>query len=83
MRNIGPKSATLLRSVGIHSHDDLIAIGVVPAFVRVWAAGANPSLNLLWALEGAVQDTDWRDIPTPRKRQLSAELDRLMASEPR
>lgn len=52
--NLGPKSQQLLRSAGIGSVEQLRALGSVRAYAHVKRAGARPSLNLLWALEGAL-----------------------------
>ena len=56
LRNIGPKSAAWLRQVGLHQSEDLVAAGAVQAFLKVRRAGFKPSLNLLYSLEGALQD---------------------------
>ena len=61
LRNIGPKSAAWLRQVGLRSRADLEAVGTVEAFMRVKRAGFKPSLNLLYALEGALRDCHWQD----------------------
>ena len=53
LRNIGPKSAAWLRQTGVRSQEDLEAVGALAAYVRVKRAGFKPSLNLLYALEGA------------------------------
>ena len=59
MRNIGPKSAAWLRQVGLRTPEDIAAVGSVEAFMRVKRAGFKPSLNLLYALEGALRDCHW------------------------
>ena len=82
LRNIGPKSAAWLRQVGLRSAEDLVAAGAVQAFVKVKRAGFKPSLNLLYALEGALLDCHWHDVPEPRRQQLLAELEILVASLP-
>ena len=82
LRNIGPKSAAWLRQVGLRSAEDLVAAGAVLAFVKVKRAGFKPSLNLLYALEGALLDCHWHDVPEPRRQQLLAELDAASASLP-
>lgn len=81
MRNIGPKSAALLRQVGIRTRDDLTAVGVVAAYFMVQQAGARPSLSLLWALDGAVRNVDWRALSEKRKRQLTTDLDMFTAAQ--
>jgi TfoX-like protein len=70
MRNIGPKSAAWLRQVGLRTPEDLAAVGPVDAFMRVKRAGFKPSLNLLYALEGALCDCHWQEVPDARRVQL-------------
>lgn len=70
LRNIGPKSAAWLRQTGIRTQADLEAVGALAAYVRVKRAGFKPSLNLLYALEGAILDVHWQDIPDERRSEL-------------
>ena len=82
LRNIGPKSAAWLRQVGLRSAQDLVAVGAVQAFLKVKRAGFKPSLNLLYALEGALLDCHWHDVPEARRQQLLAELEAASAALP-
>ncbi len=75
LRNIGPKSAAWLRQVGIHEPEQLIELGAVEAFVRIRRAGFRPSLNLLYALEGALLGVHWQaadaataELPLPPRQ---------------
>lgn len=70
LRNIGPKSAAWLRQVGLRSLQDLTDIGAVDAYMKVRRAGFKPSLNLLYALEGALRDCHWQDVPEARRTEL-------------
>ena len=70
MRNIGPKSAAWLRQVGLRSMEDLAAVGSVEAFFKIKRAGFKPSLNLLYALEGALLDCHWQQLPEARRSEL-------------
>ena len=70
MRNIGPKSAAWLRQVGLRTHEDIATAGAVDAFMRVKRAGFRPSLNLLYALEGALADCHWQEVPEARRNEL-------------
>jgi TfoX/Sxy family transcriptional regulator of competence genes len=70
LRNIGPKSAAWLRQVGLRTREDLEAVGAVDAFMRVKRAGFRPSLNLLYALEGALLDCHWQEVPEARRGEL-------------
>lgn len=70
LRNIGPKSAAWLRQTGIRSQQDLETVGALAAYVRVKRAGFKPSLNLLYALEGAILGCHWQEIPAERRSEL-------------
>ena len=70
LRNIGPKSAAWLRQTGVRTQEDLEAVGSLAAFVRVKRAGFKPSLNLLYALEGAILGCHWQEIPDQRRSEL-------------
>jgi len=70
IRNVGPKSAAWLRQVGVRTQEDLTRIGPVEAFMKVKRAGFRPSLNLLYALAGAIEDCHWADLPDERKAAL-------------
>ena len=82
LRNIGPKSAAWLRQVGLRTEDELRAIGALEAFMRVKRAGFKPSLNLLYALEGALLDCHWQDVPSERRSELLIAADAAIALLP-
>lgn len=82
LRNIGPKSAAWLRQVGLRTEADLVAVGPVEAFMRVRRAGFKPTMNLLYALEGALCDCHWQDVPEPRRQQLAQEAEAAIALLP-
>lgn len=82
LRNIGPKSAAWLRQVGLRTQEDLVAAGPVDAFMRVKRAGFKPSLNMLYALEGALQDCHWQEIPEARRAELVAAAEAAIALLP-
>lgn len=71
LRNIGPKSAAWLESVGINSVNELFDIGVEEAYRKVRAAYPDRvSLNMLYALQGALLDLPWNELPEEMKSQL-------------
>ena len=80
MRNIGPH-AKLLADIGIHTLHDLQQQGVLPTYRMLKARRPDrTSLNMLWALQGAVMDIDWRELPGPCKTALRQQLLKLTAS---
>lgn len=78
LRNVGLVSLGWLREAGIRSASDLQRVGSVEAFCRVKAMGHNASLNLLYALEGALLDMDWRELPMGVKAELKVAAQRLV-----
>jgi DNA transformation protein len=82
IRNVGPKSAAWLRQVGVRTQEDLVRLGAVEAFMKVKRAGFRPSLNLLYALEGALADCHWADLPDERKAALLSAAESAEAANP-
>ena len=67
LRNLGPKSERILVEIGIRSADELRRQGAVRTFAELKRVGpAEPTLNMLWALAGALdpwpEGTHWREI---------------------
>ena len=82
LRNIGPKSAAWLRQVGLRSREDLEHAGPVGAYLKMRRAGFKPSLNLLYALEGALCDCHWQEVPEARRVELVAAAEEVIAQLP-
>ena len=70
LKNIGRTSALWLNVIGIHDIDELKAIGPVEAYTRINNRGIRTSKVLLYALQGALLDLHWNDIPEDLKVQL-------------
>ena len=76
MKNIGPKSKQWLASVGVHTLDDVVSLGVVETYKRVKAAYPEKvSLNLLYALQAALLDLPWNDLPPDMKKELKQQVE--------
>ncbi len=74
--NLGPTSAGWLRDVGIETYDDLERVGSVRAFLLVDASREGVSLNLLYALEGALRDVRWDLLPAAVRADLRRRAER-------
>lgn len=77
LANLGPKSEAMLRRAGITTVKQLQAIGPVRAYAKVERCGAKPSLNLLWALEGALANRPWRQVAKTERLSLLLQLEEL------
>ena len=82
IRNVGPKSAAWLRQIGVRTTEDLGRVGPVEAFLKVKRAGFRPSLNLLYAMAGALADCHWADLPEERKQELLSALEAAESANP-
>ena len=76
--NLGPACERWLAEVGIHTAEELEAVGSVQAFLRVKQSG-NTGANrmFLYAMEGALLDIDYLTMPPELKQQLCDELERV------
>lgn len=72
-RNLGPKSTAWLREAGIPSMVELQALGALEAYRRVQAIRRGVSVLLLYALQGALLDCPWNDLPPGMKERLQRE----------
>ena len=73
--NLGPTSSKWLAAVGIHDRRDLETVAVINAYNLCKAHGYNVSLNLLWALQAALMDMPWTQLPADIKDQLRQRLE--------
>lgn len=73
--NLGPQSQQMLAQAGIHTLADLRALGAVAAYVQTKRSGARVSLNLLWALEGAITGLHWQDVARDHRTSLLLALE--------
>jgi DNA transformation protein len=76
--NIGQVLAQKLRRAGIASYDDLVDLGSVEAYLRIWDRQDLIGYNMLYALEGAIQGVRWHDLPTEQRQRVKAELLRAL-----
>jgi DNA transformation protein and related proteins len=75
MRNLGPISAARLRAAGIDSPEELRRTGAVEAYMMLKAAHPfEISVVFLYALHGAVTDTDWRQLSESTRARLRREV---------
>jgi DNA transformation protein and related proteins len=74
-RNFGPKSTEMLAKAGITTDAQLIDLGTIAAFLAVKRAGCSPSLNFLWAIEGALSGRDWKVVAKEDRLRLLMQLE--------
>jgi DNA transformation protein len=76
LQGLGPKSEKMLKDAGVDSVETLRSLGAIRAFIQVSKTSKNkPSLNLLYALVGALEGEHWLTIAKQQKSQLIMQLD--------
>jgi DNA transformation protein and related proteins len=69
--NIGKTLADKLRSVGIENEHDLQTIGSENAIIKIATIeNSGTCINMLYALEGAIQGIRWHQLDNGRKQEL-------------
>lgn len=75
LRNIGPIVAEKLIKAGIDSPEKLKKMGAKKAYLKILETGGfcgKFHAAYLYALEGAIIDCDWREIPKKTKEEFKA-----------
>lgn len=72
LTNIGKTLSDKLNQAGIETADDLKAIGVENTFIKLKTIDNDAGLNMLFAIEGAIQGIRWHDLSEQRKAELKA-----------
>lgn len=74
LKNLGKTSVQWLHASGIHNANDLRRLGAVSAYRAVRARGFRASKVLLYAIEGALLDVHWNEIPAAHKAELNGQF---------
>jgi DNA transformation protein len=77
--NLGPKSKEMLAAANIKTVAQLRKLGSVAAYARVKKKDAKASLNLLWALEGALTGLPWQIVAREHRTSLLLALEQQQA----
>jgi DNA transformation protein and related proteins len=75
--NIGLTLAEKLKLVGISTPNDLINTGSENAMIKIKTIDKDACINMLYALEGAIQGIRWHNLDKNRKTELTEFYNRL------
>lgn len=81
LKNLGMATVNILRAIGITTYSELRETGAVEAYRRIKSRDINVSKVMLYALQGALMDVHWNDLPPDMKNQLVAEAEQDSLSE--
>ncbi len=68
--NIGKTLAEKLKLVGIKNADELKKSRAENTFIKLKTVDNNTCINMLYAIEGAIQGMRWHDLDESRKAEL-------------
>lgn len=83
MRNLGPACEAHLNAAGIFTAAEVVRLGIEETYERMVAAQAATGKRIvvhpayLYALYGALEDCDWRQVPQVKKNEFKAICHRL------
>ncbi len=77
IRNLGPASDASFARAGIHSAEELQALGPDTAYHRLLAAGTRPHFIGYYALVMGLQGRPWNDCQSKEKSDLRARFDAI------
>ena len=77
MRNIGKELERKLKLTGIESAEDLIALGSKEAYFKLKLRFPEVCSVHLYALQGAIENTDFNMLPEEIKKDLKSFADEL------
>ncbi len=71
LSNIGKTLAKKLNAIGIETEQELNAIGSENAIIKIATLeNSGACINMLYALEGAIQGIRWNELENERKQEL-------------
>ncbi len=69
--NIGKVLSDKLKNIGISNIDELRSLGSRQAIITIATNNYDVCVNMLYALEGAIQGIRWHYLPIEEKQELN------------
>ncbi|MCA9385983.1 TfoX/Sxy family DNA transformation protein [Candidatus Dojkabacteria bacterium] len=74
LKNIGEVSAGWLEELGITSAKDIEEFGIYNIFDELQQRGYGVTVILIYALQGALMDIHWNELPKEVKKEIDREM---------
>ncbi|CAH0993322.1 hypothetical protein SIN8267_03470 [Sinobacterium norvegicum] len=78
MKNLGNTTINWLNAIGIRDRQQLESIGAEPAYIKIKERGFAVSKVVLYALYGALNDINWKQLDSQTKTDLIARVEALI-----
>ena len=76
LMNIGKVTERWLNGIGVYDEEGLRRMGAVKAYRLILKGETGATVNLLYALQGAISGTHWNDLAPPIKEMLRRQAER-------
>ena len=76
LKNIGRVTERWLNGIGVFEEGDLRRLGAVKAYRMIRARESGVSMNLVYALQGALMGVHWNRLPAQIRELLDREVER-------
>jgi DNA transformation protein len=70
LKNFGPTSQQWLNAIGVYTKSDLVRLGSIHAYRLMKDRGFNVTMNMVYAMEGAILGMRWDELPEKLKAEL-------------
>ena len=74
LKNLGPVSIKWLNSIDIYTKEDIEKLGPIVIYNMLKSHGYNVNILMVYALQGAIMDRHWNEIPEKMKKDFQKEI---------
>ena len=75
LANLGPTSERMLNAIGIFNQEQVENTDPVEAYMKMKSRGMKVSINIIYAIYGAIHTLHWTRIPVEERSRLIHKLD--------
>jgi DNA transformation protein len=75
LKNIGEVSEKMLNSIDVFTKEDIEDLGPVTIYFILKSRGFDVSMNMVYALQGAIMNLHWNELPSTVKNILVEQVE--------
>ncbi len=75
LKNIGEVSEKMLNSIDVFTREDIEDLGPVTIYFILKSRGFDVSMNMVYALQGAIMNLHWNELPSNVKNILVEQVE--------
>ena len=75
LKNIGEVSEKMLNSIDVYTKKDIEELGPATIYFILKSRGYDVSMNMVYALQGAIMGLHWNELPNDVKNDLIEQIE--------